>query len=53
MTFVLIAAAGCCSWLVSTIGAGGGEFILIAAATYLLGAQAVAPVVTLEQWERR
>src|SRR5881394_176223 len=35
------------SWLLSTIGAGGGEFILIVAASYWLGAQAVAPVVTV------
>lgn len=47
MTTLLIAACGFVSWLVSTIGAGGGEFILVAACSYLLGAQAVAPVVTV------
>ena len=33
MTFLFIAAAGFLSWLLSTIGAGGGEFILIVAAS--------------------
>jgi len=47
MTFLFIAVAGFLSWLLSTIGAGGGEFILIVAASYWLGAQAVAPVVTV------
>jgi|SRR5438105_1866526 len=47
MTFVCLGVAGFLSWLVSTVGAGGGEFILIVAASYWLGAQAVAPVVTL------
>jgi uncharacterized protein len=47
MTMLVIAAAGFLSWLVSTIGAGGGEFLLVAAVASLLGAPAVAPVVTL------
>src|SRR5947208_8195238 len=47
MTFVCLGVAGFLSWLVSTVGAGGGEFILIVAASYWLGAQAVAPVVTV------
>jgi uncharacterized membrane protein YfcA len=47
VTIFIISLAGFCSWVVSTIGAGGGEFILIAALTYALGAQMVAPVATL------
>lgn len=47
MTTLLIAACGFVSWLVSTIGAGGGEFILVATCSYLLGSQVVAPVVTV------
>lgn len=47
MTLLGIAVAGFLSWLISTVAGGGGEFIFILAVTYLLGAQAVAPVVTL------
>ena len=47
MTIALIAAAAFAAWLLNTIGGGGGEFILILAVSHLLGAQAVAPVVTL------
>lgn len=47
MTIIGIAIAGFLAWLISTVAGGGGEFIFILAVTYLLGAQAVAPVVTL------
>jgi len=32
MSVLAIAVAGLLSWLVSTVGAGGGEFILLGAA---------------------
>jgi uncharacterized protein len=47
MTTFFIALAGFVSWIVSTVGAGGGEFIIIVALTYWVGSQAVAPVATL------
>lgn len=47
MTIVWIALAGFLSWLINTSAGGGGEFVFIVAVTYLLGAQAVAPLVTV------
>jgi uncharacterized protein len=47
MTLGLLFVAGFVSWLVSTIGAGGGAMLLVPLVGFLLGAQAVAPVVTL------
>jgi uncharacterized membrane protein YfcA len=39
--------AGFFSWAVSTLSAGGGSFLLLAAASQMLGGQAVAPVVSM------
>lgn len=47
MTLILLAFAGFVAWLVSTIGAGGGAMLLVPIVGFLLGAQVVAPVVTL------
>jgi uncharacterized membrane protein YfcA len=47
MTVLYVALAGFLSWLINTVAGGGGEFIFISAVTYLIGAQGVAPVVTL------
>lgn len=47
MTVLYVALAGFLSWLINTVAGGGGEFIFISAVTYLVRAQAVAPVVTL------
>ncbi|HEX6980403.1 MAG TPA: hypothetical protein VF342_14005 [Alphaproteobacteria bacterium] len=46
MTLRLIRVAGFVAWFISTVGGGRGEFIYILAIAHLLGAQAVAPVVT-------
>ncbi|HXP73678.1 MAG TPA: sulfite exporter TauE/SafE family protein [Stellaceae bacterium] len=40
-------AAGFLSWAISTLSAGGGSLLILAAASYLLRGQAVAPVVTI------
>jgi uncharacterized protein len=40
-------AAGFLSWTVSTLSAGGGSMLMVAAAGTMLGGHAVAPVVTL------
>lgn len=47
MTIVWISLAGFLSWLINTSAGGGGEFVFIVAVTYLVGAQAVAPLVTV------
>jgi uncharacterized membrane protein YfcA len=39
--------AGFLSWAISTLSAGGGSFLLLAAASQLLGGQAVAPIVSM------
>ena len=39
--------AGFVSWVVSTLSAGGGSMLMVAAAGTLLGGHAVAPVVTV------
>ena len=38
--------AGFASWSISTLSAGGGSFIMVAAASTLLGGHSIAPVVT-------
>lgn len=40
-------AAGFVSWAISTLAAGGGSLLILAAASYLLSGQSVAPVVTI------
>jgi len=40
-------AAGFVSWVISTLSAGGGSLLILAAASYLLRGQAVAPVITI------
>ncbi|HEX7051809.1 MAG TPA: sulfite exporter TauE/SafE family protein [Longimicrobiales bacterium] len=47
MTYLAIALAAFVSWIVSTVGGGGGALLLVPAVGFLVGAQAVAPVVTL------
>lgn len=47
MTFIYIALAGFAAWTVSTVAGGGGALLLVPAVSFLLGAAAVAPVVTL------
>jgi uncharacterized membrane protein YfcA len=40
-------AAGFVSWTISTLAAGGGSVLTVAAASTMLGGHAVAPVITL------
>jgi uncharacterized protein len=40
-------AAGFVSWSISTLSAGGGSLIILAATSHLIGGQAVAPIVTI------
>ncbi len=47
MTFLYLAAAGFVAWTVSTVAGGGGALILVPVVGFLIGAAAVAPVVTL------
>lgn len=47
MIFVLLFVAGFVTWTVSTLSGGGGSILLVALVIALLGADAVAPVVTL------
>lgn len=47
MSALLLAAAGFVAWLISTVGGGGGAMMLVPLVGFILGAQAVAPVVTL------
>jgi uncharacterized protein len=46
-TALLVALAGFVAWIISTVGGGGGGLLLAPAISYLIGARAVAPVVTL------
>lgn len=46
-TALLIALAGFVAWLISTLAGGGGALIMVPVLSFLVGAQAVAPVVTL------
>ena len=47
MIYLLLAAAACGCFAVGMITAGGAALLLIPIITWLLGAQAVAPVITL------
>ncbi|RUL82532.1 sulfite exporter TauE/SafE family protein [Tautonia sociabilis] len=47
MTLFFLALAGFLSWIISTVSGGGGALLLTPAVGYLVGARAVAPVVTL------
>jgi uncharacterized membrane protein YfcA len=47
MLYIALAIISALSWLISTVGAGGGALMMMPVVAYLLGAQAVAPVVTL------
>jgi len=47
VTALLIALAGFFAWLISTLAGGGGALIMVPVLSFLVGAQAVAPVVTL------
>jgi len=40
-------AAGFVSWVISTLSAGGGSILLVAAASTMLGGHAIAPVITV------
>ena len=44
---IALFAAGFVSWAISTLAAGGGSMLLVAATSNLLGGHAVAPVVTI------
>ena len=47
LDFILLALAGFVAWIVSTIAGGGGAMLLVPLTGFIVGAQAVAPVVTL------
>jgi hypothetical protein len=47
MTYLWLAVAGFIAFVISTIAGGGGSLILVPVTTYLIGAQAVAPVISL------
>jgi uncharacterized membrane protein YfcA len=46
-TYLLLFIAGFASWALSTVAAGGGSMLLLPVATYLVPANAVAPIVTI------
>jgi uncharacterized membrane protein YfcA len=50
MTIALLATAAFFAWLVSTVAGGAGGLLLVPVVRYLLGAKAVAPVVTLGEF---
>src|SRR5512137_980967 len=39
--------SGFVSWVISTLSAGGGSIVMVAAASTMLGGHAIAPVVTV------
>lgn len=45
--YLFLAASGFIAWIVSTIGGGGGAMLLVPLVGFVVGTQAVAPVVTL------
>lgn len=47
MIYVTLIVAGAIAWFISTIAAGGGAILLVPLVSALLGAQMVAPVVTV------
>jgi uncharacterized membrane protein YfcA len=47
VTALVLAAAAFIAWLVSTVAGGAGGLLLVPVIQFLLGARAVAPVVTL------
>jgi uncharacterized protein len=47
LTDLALFAAGFVSWVISTLAAGGGSVLIVAAVAVILRGQAVAPVVTM------
>lgn len=47
MTYVWLALAGFIAFVISTVAGGGGSLVLVPILSFLIGAQAVAPVVSL------
>jgi len=47
LLYLLLAVCSGIGWLVSTVGAGGGALMMMPVVAFFLGANAVAPVVTL------
>jgi hypothetical protein len=47
LTDLALFAAGFVSWVISTLAAGGGSVLIVAAVAVILHGQAVAPVVTM------
>ncbi|RUW80476.1 sulfite exporter TauE/SafE family protein [Mesorhizobium sp. M1E.F.Ca.ET.063.01.1.1] len=45
--YILLVVSGFVAWIVSTVGGGGGELLLVPLVGFIAGAQAVAPVTTL------
>jgi uncharacterized protein len=53
MTYVWLALAGFIGFLISTVAGGGGSLILVPIVSFLIGAQQVAPVVSLGEMVQR
>src|SRR5215472_7471449 len=47
LTDLALFAAGLVSWVISTLAAGGGSVLIVAAVAVILRGQAIAPVVTM------
>ncbi|MGB1801406.1 MAG: sulfite exporter TauE/SafE family protein, partial [Gammaproteobacteria bacterium] len=47
MVFVLLFILGCLAWFFSTVAAGGAAILLIPIITFFLGAQMVAPIISV------
>ena len=47
LTDLALFAAGFVSWAISTLAAGGGSVLIVAAVAVILRGQAIAPVVTM------